>query len=124
MTIEHVRNLVIGCGVAGKIFAWTLAKQGQKTVVVERSMIGGSCVNVGCLPSKNVIYSAKAVSLVHPTRGLGVVTGAMRVDMAGVARRKRRMVEEVIELHLDRSKASGAELVMGERGSRNRKRCG
>ena len=78
MPIEHVRNLVIGCGVAGKIFAWILAKQDQKTVVVERSMIGGSCVNIACLPSKNVIYSAKAVSLVHPTTGLGVVTGSER----------------------------------------------
>src|SRR5262249_53165600 len=114
MTIEPFQNLGIGSGVAGKILAWTLAKQGQKTVVVERSMVGGSCVNVACLPSKNVIYSAKAVSLVHPTAGLGVVTGAMRVDMAGVARRKRNIVDEVIELHLDRFKASGAELVMGE----------
>jgi pyruvate/2-oxoglutarate dehydrogenase complex dihydrolipoamide dehydrogenase (E3) component len=114
MTIERFQNLVIGSGVAGKILAWTLAKQGQKTVIVERSMVGGSYVNVACLPSKNVIYSAKAISLVHPTAGLGVVTGAMRVDMAGVARRKRHMVDEVIELHLDRFKASGAELVMGE----------
>jgi pyruvate/2-oxoglutarate dehydrogenase complex dihydrolipoamide dehydrogenase (E3) component len=69
MTIERFQNLVIGSGVAGKILAWTLGKQVQKTVVVERSMIGGSCVNVACLP-KNVIYSAKAVSLVHPTNGI------------------------------------------------------
>src|SRR5258708_36364198 len=114
MAIEHFRNLVIGSGVAGKILAWTLAKQGQKTVVVERSMIGGSCPNVACLPSKNVVYSAKAVSLVHPTTGLGVVTGSVRVDMAGVARRKRQMVEGLIELHLNNFRASGAELVMGE----------
>ncbi|HEV3259303.1 MAG TPA: FAD-dependent oxidoreductase, partial [Gemmataceae bacterium] len=114
MTIEQVHNLVIGSGVAGKILAWTLAKQGQKTVVVERSMVGGSCPNVACLPSKNVIYSAKAVSLVHPTTGLGVVAGSVRVDMAGVARRKRQMVDGLVELHLGRFKASGAELVMGE----------
>jgi pyruvate/2-oxoglutarate dehydrogenase complex dihydrolipoamide dehydrogenase (E3) component len=114
MTIEPVKNLVIGSGVAGKILAWTLAKQGQKTVVVERSMVGGSCPNVACLPSKNVIYSAKAVSLVHPTAGLGVVTGSVRVHMAGVARRKRQMVDGLVELHLGNFKASGAELVMGE----------
>jgi pyruvate/2-oxoglutarate dehydrogenase complex dihydrolipoamide dehydrogenase (E3) component len=114
MTTERVQNLVIGSGVAGKILAWTLAKQGQKSVVVERKMIGGSCPNVACLPSKNVVYSAKAVSLVHPTKGLGVVTGSMRVDMAGVARRKRRMVEHLVEIHLANYKASGAELVMGE----------
>jgi pyruvate/2-oxoglutarate dehydrogenase complex dihydrolipoamide dehydrogenase (E3) component len=114
MTIEHFKNLVIGSGVAGKLLGWTLASQGQKTVVVERAMVGGACPNVACLPSKNVIYSAKAVSLVHPTRGLGVVTGPVRVDMAGVARRKRQMVTELVEVHLGKFKGSGAELVMGE----------
>jgi pyruvate/2-oxoglutarate dehydrogenase complex dihydrolipoamide dehydrogenase (E3) component len=114
MNTERCQNLIIGSGVAAKILAWTLASQGQKTVVVERAMVGGSCPNVACLPSKNVIYSAKAVSLVHPTEGLGVVTGPVRVDMAGVARRKRRMVNELVEMHLGKFKASGAELVMGE----------
>ena len=114
MTVEHYQNLVIGSGVGGKLLAWTLAKRGQKTVAVERSMIGGSCPNVACLPSKNVIYSAKAVSLVDPKAGLGVVTGPLRVDMAGVAARKRHMVDGLIELHLGNFKASGAELVMGE----------
>ena len=114
MSVERFQNLVIGSGVAGKIIAWTLAKRGQRTIVVERAMIGGSCPNVACLPSKNVIYSAKAVSLVHPTTGLGVVTGTLHVDMAGVVRRKRQMVDDLVKLHLDNFKASGAELVMGE----------
>jgi pyruvate/2-oxoglutarate dehydrogenase complex dihydrolipoamide dehydrogenase (E3) component len=73
-------------------------------------MIGGSCVNVACLPSKNVISSAKAVSLVDPARGLGVVAGAGRVNMPGVTRRKRQMVEEIVSLHLANFKASGAAL--------------
>jgi pyruvate/2-oxoglutarate dehydrogenase complex dihydrolipoamide dehydrogenase (E3) component len=114
MAIEHCQNLVIGSGVGGKIIAWTLAKQGQKTVTIERSMVGGACPNVACLPSKNVIYSAKAVSLVDPTAGLGVVTGSVRVNMAGVARRKRQMVDGLVEMHLGNFKASGTELVMGE----------
>ena len=54
MNAEHFQNLIIGSGVAGKVIAWTLASQGQKTVVVERAMVGGSCPNVACLPSKNV----------------------------------------------------------------------
>jgi pyruvate/2-oxoglutarate dehydrogenase complex dihydrolipoamide dehydrogenase (E3) component len=114
MTVERVQNLVNGSGVAGRILAWTLAQQGQKTIVVERSLVGVSCVNVACLPSKNVIHSAKAVSLVHPTRGLGAMAGPVRVDMAGVALRNFRMVDGPVELHLGRFKASGAELVMGE----------
>lgn len=114
MGVEQYENLVIGSGEAGKFLAWNLAKQGQKTAVVERSMIGGSCPNIACLPSKNVIYSAKAVSLVDPSTGLGVVTGKATVDMAGVARRKRLMVEGLTELHLANFKASGAALIMGE----------
>jgi pyruvate/2-oxoglutarate dehydrogenase complex dihydrolipoamide dehydrogenase (E3) component len=114
MAMEQCHNLVIGSGVAGKLLSWNLAKRGQKTVVVERSMIGGSCPNVACLPSKNVVYSAKAVSLVDPKTGLGVVTGQMRVDMAGVVRRKQQMVDGLIKLHLSEFEASGAELVMGE----------
>ena len=77
-------------------------------------MVGGACPNVACLPSKNVIYSAKAVALVDPRAGLGVVNGPITVDMAGVARRKREMVNGLTELHLSKFKASGAELVMGE----------
>ncbi|HET6327553.1 MAG TPA: FAD-dependent oxidoreductase [Planctomycetaceae bacterium] len=113
MAIEHYHNLVIGSGEGGKILAWNLAKKGETTVVVERSMIGGSCPNVACLPSKNVIYSAKAVALADPKTGLGVMTGSTRVDMAGVVRRKRQMVEGLIEMHLGNFKASGAELVDG-----------
>jgi pyruvate/2-oxoglutarate dehydrogenase complex dihydrolipoamide dehydrogenase (E3) component len=114
MNAEHFENLIIGSGVAGKLLGWTLASRGQKTVVVERAMVGGACPNVACLPSKNVIHSAKALSLVDPKRGLGVVTGSVRVDMAAVARRKWKMVNEIVEVHLANFKASGAELVMGE----------
>src|ERR1700678_2989011 len=113
MNVENCQNLVIGSGVGGKLLAWTLGKRGQKTIVVERSMVGGSCPNVACLPSKNVIHSAKAIALVDPKTGLGVTSGQLRVDMAGVARRKRKMVEELVAIHIGLFKASGAELVMG-----------
>ncbi|HEY2759502.1 MAG TPA: FAD-dependent oxidoreductase [Pirellulales bacterium] len=114
MSIENYRNVVIGSGVGGKLIGWTLAKRGQRTVVVERSMIGGACPNVACLPSKNVVYSAKAVALVDPKIGLHVTKGQLQVDMAGVARRKREMVDGLVEMHLANFKASGAELCMGE----------
>ena len=114
MTNEQYHNLIIGSGEAGKYLAWNLAKMGQTTAVVERSMIGGSCPNVACLPSKNIIHSAKAVALADPTTGLGVMTGSFKVDMSGVARRKSMMVNGLVDLHLANFKASGAELIMGE----------
>jgi pyruvate/2-oxoglutarate dehydrogenase complex dihydrolipoamide dehydrogenase (E3) component len=114
MAVEKYENLVIGTGAGAKLLAWTLAKRGQKTVAVERKYIGGACPNIACLPSKNVVYSAKAVSLVDPVRGLGVTTGQVRADMAGVTRRKAKMVEELVEIHLANFRGSGAELVMGQ----------
>ena len=86
---EQFEALILGSGFGGKLLAWHMAQSGRRTAVVERRWIGGSCPNIACLPSKNVVYSAKAVALVHPTTGLGVVTGSFHVDMAGVLRRKQ-----------------------------------
>jgi pyruvate/2-oxoglutarate dehydrogenase complex dihydrolipoamide dehydrogenase (E3) component len=53
---------VLGSGEAGKYIAWTLAKKGMRAVVIERKYVGGSCPNIACLPSKNIIHSAKIAS--------------------------------------------------------------
>jgi pyruvate/2-oxoglutarate dehydrogenase complex dihydrolipoamide dehydrogenase (E3) component len=55
-TTEYYDVLVIGSGEAGKYLAWTLSKDGYRTALVERKMVGGSCPNVACLPSKNIIH--------------------------------------------------------------------
>src|SRR4051812_44193749 len=114
MTSEHYQNVVIGSGEAGKYLAWTLASQGQRTIVVERSMVGGACPNVACLPSKNIIFSAKVASLVSHATTFGTATGPLKIDMAGVIRRKQEMVDSLRQLHATRFKESGAELLMGE----------
>src|SRR5215469_3892228 len=111
--IEKVENLVIGSGGAGKFVAWTLAGEGRRTLVVERAFIGGACPNVACLPSKNMIYSAKVISLVRRGTEFGLKTESLSVDMERVQRRKRLMVEGLRQMHLDRTHASGAELIMG-----------
>lgn len=56
--VEHYEVLVIGSGEAGKNLTWSLAQAGRRTAVVERKYIGGSCPNIACLPSKNLIRSA------------------------------------------------------------------
>jgi Pyridine nucleotide-disulphide oxidoreductase len=61
---ERYEILVIGSAEAGKHLTWTMAQAGHRTAVVERKYIGGSCPNIACLPSKNVIRSAKAHILV------------------------------------------------------------
>ena len=111
--IETYEILVIGSGEAGKFLAWTMAKSGYRAAVVERKLIGGSCPNIACLPSKNVIHSAKVASLARRGAEFGLEAGPMVTNMAGVQRRKGLMVEGLVQLHLDKFKASGAELIMG-----------
>jgi pyruvate/2-oxoglutarate dehydrogenase complex dihydrolipoamide dehydrogenase (E3) component len=62
MTTENYKNLIIGSGEGGKYLAWHLAGSGQKTAVIERRWIGGSCPNINCLPAKNEIWSAKVAT--------------------------------------------------------------
>jgi pyruvate/2-oxoglutarate dehydrogenase complex dihydrolipoamide dehydrogenase (E3) component len=106
--------LVIGSGEAGKYLAWTMAGAGHRTAVIERALIGGSCPNIACLPSKNIIHSAKVRSFTMRAAEFGVELESAVTDMRGVQARKRAMVDGLRELHLDRYRASGAELIMGE----------
>ncbi len=110
---ERYEILIVGSGEAGKYMAWTMAKAGHRTAVVERKLVGGSCPNIACLPSKNIIRSAKVASFAKRAEEFGLEVASLSVNMAGVQRRKRKMVEDLIKVHLDRYKASGAELIMG-----------
>ena len=112
--IERYDMLVIGSGESGKHLTWTLAQAGHRTAVVERKYIGGSCPNIACLPSKNVIRSAKANWFARRGAEYGIQTGPVSTDMKGVLARKRKMVEGEVQFHLDRFKATGAELIRGE----------
>ena len=111
---EQYEILVIGSGEAGKHLTWNMAQAGHRTAVVERKYIGGSCPNIACLPSKNVIRSAKANWFARHGAEYGIQTGQVSTDMRGVFNRKRKMVEAEIQFHLDRFKATGAELIRGE----------
>lgn len=106
-------DLILGSGEGGKYLAWHLARSGRKAVVVERRWIGGSCPNINCLPSKNLIHSARVAATVRRAAEYGVHTGPVSTDHAAVRDRKRSMVDGLIQMHLDNYQKSGAELVMG-----------
>jgi pyruvate/2-oxoglutarate dehydrogenase complex dihydrolipoamide dehydrogenase (E3) component len=110
---EQFEVLVLGSGTGGKLVAWHMAQSGRRTAVVERRWIGGSCVNIACMPSKNEIFGARVAHLARHAAQFGTMTGPVAVDMATVRRRKREMVERQIATHLQNYKASGAELIMG-----------
>ncbi len=63
--VEQRDVLVLGSGEAGKYIAWNMAAAGRKTALIERRYIGGSCPNIACLPSKNVVYSAHVATHRH-----------------------------------------------------------
>jgi pyruvate/2-oxoglutarate dehydrogenase complex dihydrolipoamide dehydrogenase (E3) component len=111
---EKYDVLVLGGGTAGKVMAWKMAEEGRRTAVVDRKYIGGSCPNVACLPSKNVIHAAKVASLVARHREFGIETGPIAIDMAGVYARKRKMVDGIVQVHLDKYHAAGDELIFGD----------
>jgi pyruvate/2-oxoglutarate dehydrogenase complex dihydrolipoamide dehydrogenase (E3) component len=110
---EHFDNLVLGSGQGGKLLAWHLARSGQRTAVVERRYIGGSCPNIACMPSKNEVWGARIAWLARHAAQFGTVTGPVSVDMTRVRQRKRDMVNREIAGHLEAYKASGTELIMG-----------
>jgi pyruvate/2-oxoglutarate dehydrogenase complex dihydrolipoamide dehydrogenase (E3) component len=113
MSREHLDILILGSGQGGKLLAWHMAGSGQRTAVVERRWIGGSCPNIACMPSKNEIWSARVAHLAHHAGQFGTVAGPVETDMASVRQRKSDMVNREIELHLQNYRASGAELIMG-----------
>src|SRR5215470_10422958 len=110
---EEYDLVILGGGTGGTIAAWTFATQGQRVVVIERKYIGGSCPNVACMPSKNIIHSAKVASYFWRSEEFGVTKDNTRINMSAVRDRKRKMVDGLVDMHLANFKASGTELLMG-----------
>ena len=76
--IEEYDLVVLGSGEGSKFLAWTLARQGQRVAVVEQRWIGGSCPNIACLPSKNIIHSAKVASYFARAAEFGIEAAGYR----------------------------------------------
>lgn len=101
---EHFDAIIVGAGQAGPPLAGRLTTAGQRVAVVERKLIGGTCVNTGCIPTKTLVASAHAAHLARRGADYGVGTGPVSVDMAKVKARKdeimlgdRKGVEDWLE---------------------------
>lgn len=92
--METFDVIVIGAGQAGSPLAARLAEAGLRTLLVERSQLGGTCVNVGCTPTKTMIASARAAHVARTAGRLGVHAESVRVDWSEVVARKDRLVEQ------------------------------
>jgi pyruvate/2-oxoglutarate dehydrogenase complex dihydrolipoamide dehydrogenase (E3) component len=87
--------IVIGTGQAGPSLAARLAQSGRKTAVLERLRFGGTCVNVGCIPTKSMVASARAIHMARRGDEFGFTTGgAVQVNMPRVKARKDDIVRQ------------------------------
>jgi pyruvate/2-oxoglutarate dehydrogenase complex dihydrolipoamide dehydrogenase (E3) component len=92
---QHFDAIVIGTGQGGAPLAVKLAGSGKRTAVIERSLFGGTCVNVGCTPTKTYVASARAAYVARHAAEYGVILdGGVRVDLARVKARKDEVIGE------------------------------
>lgn len=113
MDVEDFDLVILGGGTGSTLAAWTFSGQGQRVAVIERKYIGGSCPNIACLPSKNIIHSAKVASYVRTSDQFGIPKQDFMVSMRAVRERKRRMVSDWNAVYLDNYKKNGAEFILG-----------
>ena len=83
--------VVVGAGTAGLVTAGIASALGAKTALIERSLMGGDCLNVGCVPSKALIRSARCAAEVRDAAGFGVTVDGYSVDFPKVMERLRRL---------------------------------
>ena len=87
--------VVLGGGTAGLVTALGAAGLGARVALVERRMLGGDCLNVGCVPSKALLRSARAIGEMHTARRLGIHVGSLQPDFAEIMRRMRERRAEI-----------------------------
>src|SRR5690242_21628851 len=84
--------IIIGAGQAGPPLAGRLTAAGHTVAVIERKLVGGTCVNTGCIPTKTLVASAHAAHVAKRGAEYGVGTGEVTVDMAKVKARKDKIM--------------------------------
>jgi pyruvate/2-oxoglutarate dehydrogenase complex dihydrolipoamide dehydrogenase (E3) component len=92
--IEQFDAIVIGAGQAGPALCARLDREGMKTALVERKLLGGTCVNTGCIPTKTLVASARAAHTARRGAEYGFSAGEIRVDMRAVKARKDGVVRQ------------------------------
>jgi pyruvate/2-oxoglutarate dehydrogenase complex dihydrolipoamide dehydrogenase (E3) component len=110
---EEYDIVILGGGTGATLAAWTFASEGKRVAVIERKYVGGSCPNIACLPSKNVIHSAKVASYFRRSAEFGIAQKPFTVDMIAVRKRKRRMVSFWNAAYMENYKKTGAEFILG-----------
>ena len=112
--LERYEILILGGGKAGKTLAMDMARAGRRVAVIEREFIGGSCINVACIPTKALVRSAEAAHLVRGRTDFGIEGSQITIDMPDVSARTAGVVKGMVDLHRRLFTEAGFVLVMGE----------
>jgi len=83
--------VVVGAGTAGLVTAAGAAGLGAKVALVERGLMGGDCLNVGCVPSKALISAARQIAAIRNAPRYGIRTLQVEIDFAEIMQRMRRL---------------------------------
>jgi pyruvate/2-oxoglutarate dehydrogenase complex dihydrolipoamide dehydrogenase (E3) component len=114
-TPQQFDAIVVGSGQAGKPLCTALAGAGMRTALIERGDFGGTCINVGCTPTKTMVASARVAYLARRGADYGVHTGDVRIDMERVRQRKRDIVKDFREAGQTRiEQTANVGLIFGE----------
>jgi len=111
---QEVDLLVVGGGKAGKSLAMDRARAGADVVMVERDKIGGTCINVACIPTKSLVGSARTLQAVRGASTMGVVVdGGASISLDLLRRHKESVVGGMVATHEDMFERSGMDFVLG-----------
>ena len=97
--IAEFDDVILGGGKGGKSLAMALANAGRQVVLIEKGQIGGTCINVACIPTKTMVASAKLIEMASRADEFGVALPAAESSIAGVVERKRRVVGGMVDTH-------------------------
>ncbi|WP_026555892.1 dihydrolipoyl dehydrogenase family protein [Arthrobacter sp. 35W] len=115
MGVEDFDLLVVGGGKAGKSLAMDLAAAGQSVAMVERGMIGGTCINVACIPTKTLVNSARLLKTMSRAADFGIAAaGTPVIDVDLLRARKEDVVGTMVAGQRKAFLASGMDLVIGQ----------
>jgi len=84
--------IIIGAGQAGVPLAKKLAQAGWKTALIERELVGGTCINYGCTPTKTMVASARMAYMAGRSKEYGIPVGSYKVDMPAIIKRKDKVI--------------------------------
>ncbi|MFC9291685.1 dihydrolipoyl dehydrogenase family protein [Streptomyces sp. NPDC057052] len=111
--VEDVDLLVVGGGKAGKTLAMDAARAGRRVVMVERGMIGGTCINVACIPTKSLVTSSRLVRRAAAAQSLGLSLSRPKIDLPLLRSHKEGVVADMVDLNHRQFLDSGMDFVLG-----------